>query len=276
MNFIFFFFVSVLLFSCDHKAEDINIPPIEEPKEPEDSDFAYKQYIISILNCMNMPRPKDSYNYPVYPGMPEWADLKSNKEMLEVSQVPVEILKTMSTQAVIQAIWEYQDLIFIVHRYQYQADFEQTFSQNNAYTELCSRTDAGQCLLTRLVLLNPVHSNIIVRWTCQSFEIIVSQPVFLSQLGEDEKKLIIKTTLKNDDLRQKMDPSRKVSNRNTAWLLIGKTMLNANYIPFIKEVEGNELLQSFFKAYSYVSFEVLHYDTIPLLIGKYAEDFLIN
>jgi len=54
-----------------------------------------------------MERPSDSYNYPVYPGMKEWGNFKTNKEMLEACQVPAKTLKKMSTQAVIQALWEH-------------------------------------------------------------------------------------------------------------------------------------------------------------------------
>ena len=159
---IFFIAIISLLSSCNGainpNPDDTEEPDTEEIQNDLENDPAYKSYIQDILDCMRMPRPKDSYNYPVYPGMAEWANFKTGAEMHEACQVPDDILKTMSTQAVLQAIWEYPLLSGVIHRYQYQLDFNSFASTNNAYNELISRTDAGMDLLERLLVLDPVHS----------------------------------------------------------------------------------------------------------------------
>ncbi|MDR3226687.1 MAG: hypothetical protein LBT56_03340, partial [Prevotellaceae bacterium] len=120
-----------------------------------ESEFKYEHLITAKLECMNMPRPSDSYNYPVYPGMPEWAEFETVEEMVEACQIPENTLKKMSTQAVIQAIWEYPFAFDVLQRYQYQFDFRM-FLENNAYNELTKRTDAGMALLERLTCINPL------------------------------------------------------------------------------------------------------------------------
>jgi hypothetical protein len=45
-----------------------------------------------------MERPKDSYNYPAYPGRKEWEHLSTGQEMQEACRVPLDKLKNMSTQ----------------------------------------------------------------------------------------------------------------------------------------------------------------------------------
>jgi hypothetical protein len=118
-------------------------------------EFDYEELIQARLDS-EMPRPDDSYNYPVYPGMPEWSEFKTTEEMVAAIQVPENILKKMSTQAVIQAIWEYPLWFDVLCRLQYQLDFDGEFSNNNAYKELIKRADAGTSLLERLNSINLV------------------------------------------------------------------------------------------------------------------------
>jgi len=101
--------------------------------EDNENPFSYEELILPQLQSMNMPRPTDSWNYPVYPGMDEWAKFESSQEMVDACQVPEKRLKKMSTQAVIQALWEYPFFTEPLHRYLYQKDFESLFLQNNAY-----------------------------------------------------------------------------------------------------------------------------------------------
>jgi hypothetical protein len=205
--------------------------------------------------------------------MKEWANFSTVEEMIAACQVSENILQTMSTQAVIQTLWEYPFLNNVLHRYQYQFDFESTFSNNNAYNELLTRQDAGTNILKRLLLLNPVHS-LTAQELSRSFEILMSQTVFLFQLNDDEKKQVIEITLNNDILRDTKVVSSN-SYRITVHLLIGKTMIAANYIPFIKCINENEALRQFFELpnYSYMEIEG---DNIPQIIIIHAENYLNN
>jgi hypothetical protein len=230
------------------------------------------------LESMNMPRPEDSYNYPIVPGMDEWAALRSGEEMMDICQVPVDILKKMSTQAVIQSIWEHPLLFEILLRYQYQTDFDSFMSNNNAYEELKAREDAGICLLERYTLADPVipyaefHEPHVL-------ELIISQTVFLSQLKDNEKKTIVQIAQKNDDLRQKAYPEnsvRRTSWRVITWVLMGRTMANAGYVPFVQEVERNEDLQLFLDGSHYTYMMEIVGDSIPEIIIHHIENYTKN
>ncbi|GHV08095.1 hypothetical protein FACS1894160_1800 [Bacteroidia bacterium] len=270
LNYLFVI-VFIAFLACSENAslekEEQTEEEVQTPLEPK-----YKGLIQDKLECMNMPRPADSYNYPVYPGMEEWAQFKTVREMVNACQVPEDILKTMSTQAVIQAIWEYPFLFDILHRFEYQSDFEGTFLQNNAYNELIKRTDAGTALLERLLALDPANSD--VRYEPKALEILTSQAVFLSQLDDDAKKKLIEVTLKNDELRQK---NVELTNlfRATAWLLIGKTLVSTNYTPFIEYMNKDEQLRLFLESQSYVYLEGV-YGAIPQIIVEYAKQYLMN
>lgn len=212
----------------------------------DDDTFRYEDLIKCELESMNMPRPEGSYNYPVYPGMKEWATFKTTQEMVDACQVPIEVLKKQSTQEVIQAIWEYPFLFEISSSSDhYQMYFENVFFKNNAYNELILRSDAGSGLSERLTLVNV--EMMCGRFLSRSLEIILSQPVFLSQLNDDQKKVVVKTAFRNDSLKEKTNesPGMIYRIREITWLLIGRTMFQANYPPFMEDVEKNTILRQF-------------------------------
>jgi hypothetical protein len=225
-----FFVMSLFSVSCNESGSN--------------GDLNYEEWISARVESMNIPRPKDSYNYPVYPGTAEWAKLTTSQELLDACQVPVDILKNQSTQAVIQAIWEYPFFIEPLHRHLYQQDFDSIFQPNNAYKELIKRTDAGQLLFERLVLVNPSVPE--AKYEPQALELLISQPLFLSQLDAKAKKTVVNVALKNDSLRQKDITTSNIF-RNVTWLLIGRTIINAGYEPFIEVVNNDEQLETFFK-----------------------------
>lgn len=215
-------FVCILLscFSCSKDSDEW------------DEDLTYFE---RATKCMNMPRPADSYDYPVYPGMAEWALFTSTQEMIDACLISPEMLKNMSTQAVIQAIWEYPFFWEILIRPDHsQMDFETVISQTNAYLELVTRSDAGECLLERYEYLLAVPYSAILP---MSFEILFSQSVFLSQLNMQEKKYIVKEAFEKDRQRQNNKYFANDVSREISWLFIGRAMQSANYEQFMEEVK---------------------------------------
>jgi hypothetical protein len=239
--------------------------------EKRPSDFKYEEQIKARLECMNMARPVDSYNYPVYPGMPEWEQLGTTEEMIAACQVPGNILNEMSTQAVIQAIWEYPFMLEVLHRDQYQVDFDGVFSGNNAYKALAKRDDAGVALLERLNAINPLMPK--AEGEPKFLEILISQDIFLSQLNTTQKKAVIEITLENDKLRQSSDEFKDNHFKATAWLLTGKLLKNAIYEPFIEAMNNNEQLKSFIDDTNYVYLPAV-YGNIPQLIVDFAIEYI--
>jgi len=229
----------------------------------------YNESIQGILDIMNMDRPDDSYNYPVYPGTKEWESLSSGDEMLKACQIPEKTTKAMSTQALIQAIWEYPLVYEVFHRYQYQRDFEALFFQNNAYIELCKRKDAGKALLTRMEAVDPLSVDRVLK----ILDLLIAQNVFASQLNTNEKRTVIEIGLRTDELRQQQISLADGSDRAITWLMFGRVMKSADFDGFVKEVSRNEQLNDFLNTTNYVYMDVVYGD-IPQIIVHYAQDFI--
>jgi len=256
-----------LLFSaCSNEQEQEQ----EQQEQEQETIFQYGVLFPENLEYMNMPRPDDSYNYPVYPGMEEWAKFETGQEMMDACQIPSRTVRNMSTQALIQAIWEHPLLFDTFTRYLYQRDFEAMFADNNAYMELCKRRDAADTLADRLIRVNPL-----TRFESQTLELLMAQPVILAKLSDEERKKVVRDVLQKDDLRQKTweDNSYAYGLKAITWLLIGRTMTTSGYVPFVRAVNENEDLKAFLKDTNYTYMKEV-YGNIPQLILHFCKYYL--
>ena len=234
MNRLYFFLLMVLLsVTCCRKHETQNDEP--EPHCVSDHALTPCELIHRTWECVNMPRPADSYNYPVCPGMEEWKSFKTSEQVAEACQIQPCVVEEMSTQAVIQAIWEYPNSIpqyFMAYESRYQSWFVNFSKSNHACMVLVEREDAAAALLERLILHNPeIHD---VCWELPVLEVLISQTVFLSQLNCEQKRKIVEITLKHQELRQGR------AFESTTHLLLGKTLFAAGYAPFTELVNSSE------------------------------------
>ena len=206
-----------------------------------------------IQPTWNGKRPVDSYNYPVRPGMPEWANLKTGAEQEAACQVPKNILENMTTQAIVQSILEHPLFTFFLFTTEYyKAVFDDQLYRNNACMELLLRKDGGKSLLERYILSDPLSElTSVLKFESQMLELFLTQTVFLSQLNDCEKKEIVKTAFNKYDVRHKewYDPNQSdlyLDKSNfTVTLLIGNVIHAANYTRFCNEVEKNDELRAF-------------------------------
>jgi hypothetical protein len=215
----------------------------------------------------------DIYNYPVRPGMEEWGNLKTGEEMLEACQIPRDTLDKMSSQAIVQAILDHPLAYDVLHRRQYQMDFESTFFQNNAYFELTKRKDAGEAILERLFCVNLLSTSFGEMRKVLGLEVLMSQTVFLSRLNTKEAKRVVMIALIHDKIRQE----QKLFFREdlTAFFLIAKTLYRQDYSPFVVETFRDPELWRLVESRNY-TFMPWRDGYIVQLILKHANNYLEN
>ena len=228
----------------------------------------YEEIVQAIAAC-NMSRPIDSYNYPTL----DWSTFHSAAERHAACQIPQNRLDNMSTQAVIQALWEYpfSPRSWLFGRYEFQFDFD-TWLIVNAYIELTKRADAGVALLERIRCTPPVSG---IKDNSELFELIISKQVFLSQLSDKEKKQAIIITWMNNEIRQEAQWKgyRDNSYRAITWLLIARILVAVDYAPFMEEKEQNNALRLFLDNVYYVYFPDRCNVIAPLII-KYVKEYI--
>lgn len=209
-------------------------------QKEENSNGCYCDEGLDLLNSyMHMPRPADSYNYPIRPCMNQWKKLTSTEKKIKACQIPVDRLENMSTQAVIQALWEYPfftEPVSEVGNRNLQNDFETIFHNNAAYKNLISRGDAGTCLLYRYKLVDAISPK--YNFHPIALELLFSQPYFLSQLNTKEKKELVIAVFEKERLRMNHEASCRAKQRTTI-MFMGRIMMNVNYQPFVDVVNNN-------------------------------------
>lgn len=63
--------------------------------------------ILLILTLKDRAQISKAYEYPVVPGTEEWEELKTHEQMAAACQIPEDVLKSMTTEALILSIMKY-------------------------------------------------------------------------------------------------------------------------------------------------------------------------
>jgi len=211
--------------------------------------------IVILLNNPIMAREdSDAYDFPIKPGTPEWKALTTHEQMREVLQVPEDILKDMSTKALVQTCLNYPLYGDIWACNSLQEGFEGVTAGFNGLQELLKRKDAGVELVKRYKEMDIKAFS--QRWTLlqkgkhtaefRHIEILLAQDAILTNLTKDERVLLLAESV------QKFQSMLQagiygIMNVETNTLLIGRIMLKENYNTFTQKVAGNKKLNRFLK-----------------------------
>lgn len=105
------------------------------------------------LQTINMP-----YQFPITPDDPEWKEFDKKEDMLAVCQIPEDILKQMTTEALLDTVLNYPFITdyFAFNNYE---DAAKTFMNDfNGFRELYSRSDLTETLLAKYQSTNIVSN----------------------------------------------------------------------------------------------------------------------
>ena len=186
---------------------------------------------IPVLESMNMPRPEGSYTYPIIPGTEKWKEFQDRQEMEDACQVPFKILKKQSTQAVIQALWEFPLVYDFFAWDPYQKGYEFVHFPLNAYKELLKRPDAAICFSDRYMLVSETQREHPIAHYI--LEMHLAQENFIKQLGTNEKKKVVKRAIEIMQMRRKNPDFYDFSIEiQVSYYLVGRIMKYDNYSPF--------------------------------------------
>ena len=96
----------------------------------------------------------DPYQYPIVPGTEEWKKFDNNADMMEACLIPEEILKHMTTEALLETVLSYPLLSNMFRWETVQAGYEFMLRNFNGLQELMRRTDASD-VINSFVSISP-------------------------------------------------------------------------------------------------------------------------
>ncbi len=197
--------------------------------------------------CTNIPRPTDTYVFPVYPGSSEWEALhaKGLDAVKKALEVPKDVLKNISTSGLIQTYIDYPFSIGAAYRV--YGDFVEGKDGVDICQELMLRDDVASCLLEMYKVVNPVgcDNSAEVRNIYQLVMLMQSLPVFVKQMNISQMKMVVSTALQKNELYEEANNASLIA---TLSLLVGRVMLAANYEPMVSLFDKSENIRNYLNA----------------------------
>jgi hypothetical protein len=141
-----------LLLSCGNDADPRNtVPEVTVPEEQKKPDDPEKP-----CGCECVDQTIDGHigykellvwNYPVKPGMPEWAQLGSTEEMYDTCMIPEDILPSLSTEDLTKICLQHPLLSIFSAQTNWMYGIELQFENFNGLRELFQREGVANELL---------------------------------------------------------------------------------------------------------------------------------
>ncbi len=201
-------------------------------------------------NCKPLPDAVDNYNYPIKPGTAAWSNIHSTDSLFLVSQIPVTILKKISTTGLVQSCIENPvKLLQFAYSSKIQGR-DELFRRLNSFQELIKRTDGAAKLIDRYKLMEPCciegmndaekgEYSLLFYYT----EILLTKDSVIKQLSTLQKKQLTSIIIKKDKI--KTTQSTFGISRTSGIMILSIIMETELYQPYINEINKNGSLKIF-------------------------------
>ncbi len=208
-------------------------------------------------NTETLPCPpivtEGTYDYPVKPGTPEWEAFTSRDQMVAVSQIPEDILETISTDALLETLLHCPMVMDYIFYDELQKGFSHIATDINGFEELYIRDDLYKALIQRLQkmdlhcqnayppIIDGAYANTDLAF--QTYDFFLFQDDLITKLDQNiqtELLDIIYMTVK-----QRKEYGHNDYSLLVAYATLGKLMLQLDYLPFVKSVERTPYLAMF-------------------------------
>ena len=180
---------------------------------------------IHFVSGQNQNKP---YDFPLKPGTKEWTNLKSNKEKVNVCQIPEAQLKLLSTDELLEICLNYPLLPDIFAFNNMQEGFEKFKHDFNGINELLVRKDISSALISKYKSISILDYNdnlsLIEKGkfsvNISLIEIFCSQQEVLIQIDIEEKQNLVTELLDKYNEKSKSEIYGHLSFRTLAFCLV--------------------------------------------------------
>jgi len=188
---------------------------------------------ISCLLISPQDRGVDNtYVYPVVPGTDAWAQLKTHDEMIKVTQIPIDVLRDLSTQSLVETVLNYPLYGDILAYDNMQYGFNSMVSAFNGLQELLQRKDAAYELVTLYAAMDPLKID--SEWTSKQkgnyhrqfiyVEALLAQDELLSGLLPEQQLELLGLSWKKLKAKQDLAEIYGIEGLKTSLLLSGRIL----------------------------------------------------
>lgn len=203
--------------------------------------------IVTVAQQINEP-----FQFPIKPGTKEWSGLKTEKERFSAMQIPDDILKRMSTPALVCSCINFPAFGFIGAYNNYQTGFVILATKFNGLKELANRADAEKSLVNvyktleldasknKELGLDENYWPIRFSWV----ELMLAQKKLIGSLNTKERNELLRTAQKRLIEKQSIK-EYSYDGMLTTLFLIGRVLHTLEQPEFEKAYIQNEYLKKF-------------------------------
>ncbi len=212
-------------------------------------------FIIIFSLSIQAQQNNKGYDYPIKPGTQQWKALSSHIEMQNACQIPISILKSFTTNSLIETVLNYPLYGDIFAFDKLQEGFESVTSGFNGLQELLKREDRGTKLLEKYSDLNP--AKIDQTWALEEkgayaakfyyLEILLAQNSILTSIKREQRILLLHTCIEKAKLKGEYPDVYGILSFANLGLLAGRILLIDNFSSFNSKVSENQELKIFLK-----------------------------
>lgn len=207
--------------------------------------------LLLALPVLSFAQQEVTWDYPVKPGSEEWKKLSSHQEMVQICQVPNEVLSLLSTKDLANICLNYP-LFFTMKAFNnLQLGFNQVSTEFNGFQELYKRNDAGTVLVE---IYKEIKPQIIEEKTTPLekgkhiqniffLEFVLSQKGIITKLSTAEIEQLLQESLVK--LEEKNQHGFSTFSTQTTPLVMARVLENLNYDKYIEVSAANEKYKYF-------------------------------
>ena len=212
-------------------------------------------FFVLIFYSLSGQESKITWDYPVKPGSEKWKSLKSHMEMVEICQIPEDIILKLSTKDLAKICLDYPLFCTMTAFNNMQRGFEQVSTEFNGFQELYQRKDLGKELLLLYHEINPEDVGLRStnlekgRFKFRIFylEFMLAQNSLHINLSQSElKELLVESYQK---AKQKQKAKYSIFQIQISYLVMARLLDFVKYEKFIEKYKNNTYrYDSFIKA----------------------------
>lgn len=210
--------------------------------------------------CLEARGEADSYTYPIQPGSPEWANLKTGEEMYQACQIPSATLEKMCTHGLIESWLTYPLLLNVFAWVTPQRGIDEMRQNFNGLNELLNnRSDGGTKLLSRYQSLDP--SGYDAQWssaekgryviTITAFELTVAQKSILDKLSALERIALLEEAVKKRIIKEGDSLYEPLANPSDVYIM-ARVMIHDDFEKFMQVIEQDFEIKHFSETGEYI------------------------
>jgi hypothetical protein len=174
------------------------------------------------------------YDFPVKPGTEKWARLNSSQEMDDVCTIPINTLRSLSTDALFVTCLNYPRIIDFFLFEDLQTGFNICSKRFNGLNELLTRPDLKQSLLNEYLSLDIKNKTLkkdtkLTHSQIAFIELLIAQEKVIEQFNHEEKNIILSRFILNLETRKEINES--FYRQRTTAFCISRILNSQNILP---------------------------------------------